>query len=134
MLEEMYCYPMIFSYSEEGIDIKSIDIEECYTCAEDDISAIESAVDVLGLCLVSIIDDGGKLPEPTRNVNDIILEDNQKIFYISVWLPYARTKIKQVYCKKTLSIPVYLNILGEAKKVNFSAILAKGLKEELGIK
>jgi len=53
--------------------------------------------------------------------------------YINVWMPYHRTKIKEVYVKKTLTIPVWLDMLAKENNINFSATLVKGLKEELGL-
>ena len=41
--------------------------------------------------------------------------------------------LKEIYVKKTVTIPQWLDILAKGKKVNFSAAMVRGIKEELGI-
>ena len=48
-------------------------------------------------------------------------------------MPYFRQIQKTIYVKKTLTIPKWLDEMAKEKNVNFSAILVKGLKAELGI-
>ena len=48
-------------------------------------------------------------------------------------MPYWRTRAKEVYVKKTLTIPSWIDVLAKEKNLNFSNVLVKGLKKELGI-
>lgn len=60
-------------------------------------------------------------------------KENEKILSITFFLPYEFSKIKDIYKKKTLSLPVWLDILATQKNINFSRVLQEGLKKELNI-
>lgn len=77
--------------------------------------------------------DNDPLPEPTP-LNKIKIHKNQSIMLIEAWMPLVRSEMENRAVKKTLTIPKWLNDIAEQKKVNFSQILQKALKEELGIK
>ena len=72
------------------------------------------------------------MPEPS-NISEIKLGENQRLVFIDVWMPYWRTRAKEVYVKKTLTIPSWIDVLAKEKNLNFSNVLVKGLKKELGI-
>lgn len=46
---------------------------------------------------------------------------------------YCRKIAKEVYVKKNVTIPQWLDILAKERKINYSAALVKGIKMELGI-
>jgi len=48
-------------------------------------------------------------------------------------MPLIRDEMANKAVKKTLTIPKWLNDLGEEKKVNFSQLLQNALKENLGV-
>ena len=75
---------------------------------------------------------GGQNPEPSR-LDQIVTEEGEKLVYVHLWMPYFRQIQKVIYVKKTLTIPKWLDEMAKEKNVNFSAILVKGLKAELGI-
>ena len=131
MTKENYTYPAIIDGNEVGYtNIIFPDFDGAMTCAVPGQDFVEMAQDMLTLLIADYEDEGKVLPEPSRDVN---LVDGQKLIYINVWMPFHRTKIKEVYVKKTLTIPVWLDILAKENNVNFSATLVKGLKEVLGI-
>ena len=66
-----------------------------------------------------------ELPKPSSDIKGAA--------YIHIWMPYFRNNIKEIYVKKTVTIPQWLDILAKGKKVNFSAAMVRGIKEELGI-
>lgn len=129
-MKDNYNYPMIFSYSEEGIDIKAYDFDECFTFVEDEEEAMKNAIDILALTIIDYESENRELPMPT-SVSKIELQKNEKLVYINVWLPYFRSKVKETYVKKTLTIPTWIDILAKRNNVNFSSVLVKGLKKEL---
>ena len=53
---------------------------------------------------------------------------------VSVDLELEVSKRRNRFIKKTVTIPEYLNILGVRNNLNFSQILAEGLREKLKIK
>ncbi len=131
-MKDNYTYPAIMSENEVGgIDIIFPDFNNAMTSAAADEDAVETAQDFLVLMLADAEDNGRELPEPGKN--KYMVEDGLSLVYINVWMPYHRTKIKEVYTKKTLTIPVWLDMLAKENNINFSATLVKGLKEELGL-
>lgn len=131
-MKDNYTYPAIMSENEVGgIDIIFPDFNNAMTCSASDEDAVEAAQDFLVLMIADAEDNERDLPEP--GTNKYMVEDGLSLVYINVWMPYHRTKIKEVYVKKTLTIPVWLDMLAKENNINFSATLVKGLKDELGL-
>lgn len=109
-------------------------------------------------CFDSIFTDGDDIEEMKTNLIEImsltiqdcieedidyikLLEDNvnyevdndKSIIFISFFLPYEIAKTKDIYKKKTLTLPVWLDILASEKNINFSRVLQEALKKELKI-
>lgn len=131
--EELYIYPAIFSYDDDGISIEFPDLPGCLSCADDDKEAVFNAKEVLALYLHGMEINNEDMPNPS-DISKIQTEENQKVFPIDVWMPYHRGMIKTAYVKKTLTIPNWLNAIAEQNNVNFSKLLRKSLIEYLGIK
>ncbi len=130
-MKDNYTYPAIFDYNEEGvINICFPDFPEAYTFAEDEGSAVTEAQDILAVTIRDYEETGTEIPEESSMPE---IQENQRLVYINVWMPYHRSKIKEVYVKKTLTIPEWLNILAIKSNLNFSAILVEGLKSKLDI-
>ena len=131
-MENNYTYPVIADYSgKDVIDLYFPDFPNLATCVDDDKEIVTAAQDVLALTIRDYEECGNALPEPSVAVE---LKKDQRLIYVNIWMPYHRSKIKEVYVKKTLTIPEWLNILGMQNNLNFSAILADGIKTKLGIK
>ena len=131
-MKDNYTYPAIISENEVGgRDIVFPDFNNATTCAAKGDDVIETAQDFLVLMIADAEDNGRELPTPGES--KYVVEDGLMLAYINVWMPYHRTKIKEVYVKKTLTIPVWLDMLAKENNINFSATLVKGLKEELGL-
>jgi len=128
-MKDNYTYPAIFDYSEKGvINISFPDFPEAYSCAENDQEAIEYAQDILALTIRDYEETGRAIPQSSC---DYQVNKKQKLIYINVWMPYHRSKIKEEYVKKTLTIPQWLNLLALQNNINFSSVLVQGLKKEL---
>jgi antitoxin HicB len=127
-MEQNYVYPIKVEKEDGFYDISFVDFPDLVTCVDDEKDIITEAQDLLALTIIDYLDRNIELPQSSKNLKDSI--------YIQVWLPYYRSKnkVKEVYVKKTLTIPKWLDMLAKERNVNFSAILVKGLKEELGIK
>jgi len=78
-------------------------------------------------------DDRDPIPEPTP-AGKIILEPNQVVVLIETWMPPFRDAMAEKAVKKTLTIPKWLNDIGEERKVNFSHLLQDALKSYLGVR
>lgn len=79
------------------------------------------------------LDDLTNFPQPTLDILNIPLKNNQFVSFISIDMDEYRKKFNNKSIKKTLSIPEWLNYLSERNNINFSQVLQEALKEKLGI-
>lgn len=137
-------YPAIFYHEKDGsYSVVFPDLNHLATCGSDLKEAMEMAVD----CLAGYVYDaklhGETLPKPTPvDEVDPHCEDDPEDSYgdsdILVNLvavdvkAYARDHFNKSV-KKTLSIPQWLNDMAVARKLNFSKVLQKALKDEMNI-
>lgn len=75
-----------------------------------------------------------KIPEGITDLRIPKALKNETILIITVDLELEVSKRRNRFIKKTVTIPEYLNILGVRNNLNFSQILAEGLREKLEIK
>lgn len=128
-MNQNYTYAAIFDYSEEGfINISFPQFEGVSTCVEDENSSVEMAQEILALTIQDF-EESKKLLPPKGYIPEI--GEKQKVVFINVWMPYYRSKAKEVFVKKTLTIPAWLDELAKNNNINFSAVLVQGLKEKL---
>ena len=59
--------------------------------------------------------------------------DVKGVVYIQVWMPRFENTEKEIYVKKTVTIPQWVNMLAKERHISFSNAMVKGIKEELGI-
>ncbi len=124
-MKENYVYPATIRYMGNECEISFIDFPNSglIECEKDD--AIHSAQEYLALEILDYESRNEELPIPSEVEKDAI--------YIHVWMPYYRNAVKEVYVKKNVTIPQWLDILAKENKINYSAALVKGIKIELGI-
>ena len=132
-MKDNYTFPVIFDYSDkEWIQI----IFPCfdYQCTEVEIGEdpVAEAQDWLALNIVDCEQDETGVPSE-HLPDDFMLEQNQRLVYINVWMPFHRSSIKVTYTKKTLTIPTWLDILAKQNNVNFSEVLTQALIKKLNI-
>ncbi len=96
--------------------------------------AITLGRDILVLHLNDLLEENREFPcnVSVKKLNKI-LDVNQSIICYSLDLIYEISKINKTYKKKSVSIPVWLDLLGQKHNLNFSQILQKALKKELGL-
>ena len=75
-----------------------------------------------------------KIPEGITDLRIPKALKNETILIIAVDLELEVSKRRNRFIKKTVTIPEYLNSLGMRENLNFSQILAEGLREKLKIK
>lgn len=97
-----------------------------------DLKEIES--NLIDIMTLKIVDCENENIDYTKDLKRN--QDNKKDEYIRVlfFLPYEKSKVKEVYKNKTLTIPTWLDDLAREKNLNFSSILQNALKKELKIK
>lgn len=132
-MKDNYTYPAIIDFSDSSlVYIEFPDFEYLSTDTDSSDDYIKAAQECLALKLIDCEESGTTVPKPS-SANDILLEDYQKLVYINVWMPYHRTAQKVVYTKKTLTIPLWLDMLAKQNNINFSEVLVDGLKKRLGL-
>ena len=124
-MKENYVYPAIVRKMGEEIEVSFLDFPDLIAVADDENEIIRAAQEVLALTILDYVDQGKKLPEPSMASGNII--------YIHVWMHYFKNTTKEIYVKKSVTIPQWLDILAKERNINFSAALVKGVKKELGI-
>ena len=104
-----------------------------YATYSEDLEKVSTAIrESLALYLADLLDMRKEFPEPSK-LEDIKLKENQFIQVISVDPVYEAAKVTNVLKKKTVNIPAWLDIVAQEKKINFSQLLQKALKKELGL-
>ena len=132
MLKDNYIFPCVFIYGDDGINIHFPDLDGCISFGRDEQKAWNNAKEVLSLHLYGMEQDDDEIPEPS-SIMDIILDDNEKVLFVEVFMPTFRAKQDNKFIKKTLTLPQWLNIEAERAGVNFSQVLQSSLKEHLGL-
>jgi predicted RNase H-like HicB family nuclease len=132
ILKDIYIYPAVLAYAEDGISIEFPDLPGCLPCAHTTEEAAKNAREAMGLHLWSLERDGDAIPEPTP-VNKLMLGENEIPLLVEAFMPAVRERLNTRVVKKTLTIPQWLNAEAEAVGVNFSQVLQKGLKEYLHV-
>lgn len=130
-----YVYPAIFTpESEGGYSIRFPDIENCFTDADDIISAMKMANDVLCLMLYELEQANRKIPAAS-SVSEIqnMTDNNEFVSLIACDTIEYRKFFDNKAVKKTLSIPSWLNDMAERAGINFSGTLQEALKQQLNI-
>lgn len=125
-MKENYTYPAELTKEDGKVIIRFLDFPDVITIEEEtQEAAIKSAQEVLALEILDYESQGKELPEPSS------VEENT--IFIHIWMPYFRNASKEIYVKKNVTIPQWLDILAKENKINYSAALVKGIKAELGI-
>lgn len=131
--KDLYVFPAIFTYEDDGISIEFPDLPGCFSCGDTTEEAVGMAKEALGLHIYGMEDDNDDIPNPTP-IEKIDLAKNQIPMLIEVYMPMYRTAIENQSVKKTLTIPQWLNKLAEKNQINFSQVLQAALKEQLRIR
>lgn len=126
-MKESYVFAAVLEEMDDMMEI-TFPALELTTCAERSGDVIDTAQEALALALIDLLDAGEPVPadQPPAQITG-----NQRLVYVHVWLPYFRSRVREVYVKKTLTIPVWLDQLARRNGVNFSAALVDALKEKL---
>ena len=124
-MKENYVYPARIQYENDICRIEFLDFPNIGPVEGTKDEVIHMAEECLALEILDYESRNEKLPEPT--------EDEADVIYIHIWMPYFRNAAKEIYVKKNVTIPQWLDILAKENKVNYSAALVRGIKLALGI-
>lgn len=125
-MKENYVFPVRFLEKEKGrIEIKFLDFPEIIAEADSMEQALKFAQESLAITIMGYWEEKREIPKPSFSQKDVT--------YVQVWMPYYKNMAKEVYVRKSVTIPEWLDILAKKNGVNYSAALVKGIKTELGI-
>lgn len=127
-----YVFPAIFTKDENSYTVDFIDLKGCSTEGNSIEEAYKMAQDAMGLYLYDL--SAKEVPSPTIPYNHIRLKDNEFITLIYLDLDDYRKTHNNIAIKKTLSIPMWLNVIAEKNNINFSQVLQEALKIKLDLK
>jgi predicted RNase H-like HicB family nuclease len=130
MKKDLYIYPAVFDYADDGISIEFPDLPGCLPCAKTTEEAVHNAKEAVALHLYGMEQDGDPIPEPTP-VDHIALESNQIPILIEIYMPLHREAIDNSYVRKNVTLPRWLEKVATEKGINFSQVLQNALKEQI---
>jgi predicted RNase H-like HicB family nuclease len=130
MKKDMYVYPAILDYADDGISIEFPDLPGCLPCAKTTEEAVRNAKEAAALHLYGMEQDGDTIPEPTP-VRQIFFESNQIPILIEIYMPQYREAIDNSYVRKNVTLPRWLEQAAAEKGINFSQVLQNALKEQI---
>ena len=114
------------------VSIPDFNMEQGITYGDTLEEAIKSAKEVIILELMDLEENNKEFPKATElSKLNASLQTNEFIMLLDFNYSYEKSLAKISYKKKTLSIPVWLDILATNKNINFSQVLQKALKKEL---
>lgn len=129
----LYLYFATFDFKDELIEISFPDLyPNASTYGHDLSEALRMAKDSLEGYLLTAEDFRESLPK-SSSYQSLLKKSNLPLFPIEVDTTIAREKELNKTIKKTLTIPKYLNDLGNEHGINFSSTLTNALKEKLNI-
>lgn len=127
---EKVVYPIYISYEPDGTEcdyLVYIPDLDGYTQGRTIAECIDMARDFIGNYLIEVPD--APLPDSIAYSPD----DKALKTLVDVDLDLFKMTLDNTPVKKTLSIPRYLNDLGNKANINFSQTLTEALKTKLGV-
>ena len=125
-MKENYTYPAKMRRIGTSYQIEFMDFPDmCIVEAETREKAIMDAQESLALTILDYESRQQELP--------VANEDEMDVIWIHIRMPRFRNAAKEIYVKKNVTIPQWLDNLAKENNVNYSAALVKGIKNELGI-
>lgn len=128
----MVIYYAVFNFAEDGINVVFPDLDDAATFGKNMHEALYMAKDLLAGWLIDAEDEKEAFPVPSGHLS-IPVAPEDLLIPIEIDLAFYRKKFNSKPIKKTLTIPSYLNDLGNEAKINFSATLTETLKEKLEV-
>lgn len=127
-------YPVLFTPLTEGGYMAYVPDLDINTQGESLVEAIEMARDAIGIVGISLEDMGKPLPEPTQITKVKPVRADDIVTLVDINFSDYRRKNDMRTVRRNVSLPNYLNDMGERAGLNFSQILQDGLRQRLGVK
>lgn len=130
-----YYYYAVFEPEDNGaINISFPDLQGCFTFGEDIEDALKMSKDALEGYLMVAEDEGDDIPAPSSyHELQTRLTDGQALQLVAVDTDLSRQIEMNKSVNKMVTIPKWLLEMGKEKRINFSQLLQKALRDELQI-
>lgn len=128
-LPDRYCYPALFTATEEGVSVAFPDLD-CTLTAKDEPSALRAAQMKLGRTLFQMEQTGVEIPAST-SLFDVEAEEGTKTCMIDVYMPAIRMAENSRAVNRMVTLPAWLNAAAMERNINFSHVLQEALKKEI---
>lgn len=121
-------YPAIFTPFEtnKGYTVLVPDLPGCVTEGDSLLDAIEMGVDAASGWILDELEDGNKIPSPSK-MESIKPELGSFINLLILDIDAYSEKYGTKAVRKNITIPAWLNAYGEKQNVNFSQVLQDAL-------
>lgn len=129
---DRYFYPAIFAYEDgEEISVVFPDLDVA-TSGTDEVDALLSARELLGIALFGLEEDGEEIPDPTP-LSEVKVQGSERAVLVDVYMPSIRFAQDNRSVNRTITLPKWLNAEAMAHDINVSAVAQAALKRELNI-
>ena len=133
MKKDMYVFPAIIgkekNEKEYSVFFPDLDVA---TSGVDEVDALESARELLGLVIYGKEQDRELIPKPSK-IENLKVGKNEYTILVDVYMPAIRMAENAKAVNRTVTLPAWLNALAVSKKFNFSLTLQEALKAKLKV-
>lgn len=126
-------YPVIFTPCEEGGYMATAPDFPLNTQGEDMAEAISMARDAIGLMGITIQDDGGTVPTPSR-LSAVQCESGEFVSLVDIDFDAYRRAHDNRAVRRNVTLPAWLDEKASKSGINVSACLQEALKQKLHVK
>lgn len=127
---ERYIYPAVLTYEpEQEIAVVFPDLDAA-TSGTDELDALASARELLGVVMFGLEEDGEPIPSPS-SIQSLHLNKNEAAVMVDVFMPSVRMAEKTRAVNRTVTLPAWLNAAAVERNINFSQVLQEALKKKL---
>lgn len=126
------CYPIILTEMEKDGYLVYVPDMQINTTGENISKALEMAQEAIELCGISYEDEKLPVPQPSP-LSSVEVKDGETLLAVNVDFEEYRRMLDNRSVKKNCTLPSWLNEKAEKANINFSALLQRALKEELGL-
>ena len=128
-------YPAVVEKAEDGgIGMYFPDFPGTAILTVDIANGVRRAKEMLADLVLDKEDQGQRLPEPSSPENIELLDVNDRIVFIDVYMPPYHNEAANKAVTKNCTLPKWLRDAGEEAGLNFSQLLQASIKEALSIK
>ena len=127
-----YVYPIVLTPGKKKSFFVQVPDLDVFTQGKNISDAIHMAEDIICLKVIELQDQKISVPKAS-DINSLKIESGSITSLVTVDVDYYRKKMRNLTVKKNCTVQAWLCYEAEKAGLNFSAALARGLKEELGL-